>query len=122
MQLNPDCVREVLLVIRDIPRGESLTCGEIHKILDEFFPDDVDYTCLKLQEAGLINAKIKILPNHNFVLIRLYDLTMMGQELAECVAPKKVWDKIKKKFNNIYQKTLPALIQIALQFKLNNFM
>lgn len=96
MQLNPDCIREVLLAIRDIPKGESLTCGEIHKILDEFSPDDIDYTCLKLQEAGLIDAKIKNLPDHNFVLIRLYDLTMPGQELAECVAPKRCGIKLRK--------------------------
>lgn len=113
MKLDINCVRDVLLVMEDIPRGEALTGSEMRQILDEYSADDVDYTCLKLMEKGFIKAKIKFTPT-NFYIIELQDITISGHDFISSIRPQKVWDKILERVGKVGSITLDTLPSIAL--------
>lgn len=112
MKLNVDCMREVLLVMEDMPRNESLTGTELREILSEFSDDDVDYTCLKLKEAGYIDAVIKQLPEE-FIVLRLDDITFDGHQFLANIHSDNIWKDVKVISSKVGSQSVNALSQIA---------
>lgn len=112
MKLNIDCIREVLLTMEDMPRNESLSAAELRDILSDYSSDDVDYSCLKLKEAGYIDAVIKVIPNEFFVL-ELKDITFLGHQFIADIKSDSVWDNVKEISKKVGSSSLSSLTQIA---------
>lgn len=112
MKLNVDCLRDVLLTMQDMPRGETLSGNEIRAILDEYDEDDVDYSCLKLKEAGYIDAIIKEIPS-GFIVLRLDDITFLGHQFIANIQSDSVWNDVKAISSKIGSQSISALTQIA---------
>lgn len=51
MRLDIDCVRDVLMAVEQKGFGQSYTISNLHDLLD-YSSDQIEYTCLKLSEAG----------------------------------------------------------------------
>ncbi|MGC4018359.1 MAG: DUF2513 domain-containing protein [Muricomes sp.] len=112
MKLNIDCVRDILLVMQDMPRAETLTGAEIREILSEYPADDIDYSCLKLKEAGYIDAIISPYED-NFIVARLDDITFLGHQFLADVYSDNVWNDVKNVSDKIGSHSINALSQIA---------
>lgn len=112
MKLNIDCIREILLIMEDMPRNESLSGAELREILSEFSADDVDYSCLKLKEAGYIEATIKVIPEEFFVL-QLKDITFSGHQFIADIRTQTVWNETKSICEKVGSFSISAIMQIA---------
>lgn len=98
--------------MEDMPRNESLSGAELREILSEFSGDDVDYSCLKLKEAGYIDAVIKILPD-DFIVLELKDITFYGHQFIANVHSDSVWNDVKAVSTKVGSQSISALSQIA---------
>lgn len=112
MKLNIDCVRDVLLTMEDMPRNESLTGSELREILSEYPNDTVDYSCLKLKEAGYINAVIGPYEN-DFIVCELRDITFQGHQFLADIYSDSIWNNVKNVSEKIGSHSINALSQIA---------
>ena len=112
MKLNIDCVRDVLLTLEDVPRGQTLTGLEIRQHLSDYSPDDVDYTCLKLHEAGYISAIIQECGT-DFMVLRLDDITYQGHQFLADIRTPKIWKKTKEIAEELGTSSLVSLVKIA---------
>ena len=54
MRLDIDCVRDVLMAVEQKGFGQSYTISNLHDLLD-YSSDQIEYTCLKLSEAGYLD-------------------------------------------------------------------
>ena len=75
MKLNPDCMRDILLVMEDIPYDESLSFSKLSNELTSYNEDALRYSCLKLYEAGFIEV-LKRETNHGTLTVSYTHLTL----------------------------------------------
>lgn len=90
----------------------NLSGAELREILSEFSGDDVDYSCLKLKEAGYIDAVIKVLPE-DFIVLELKDITFYGHQFIANIHSDTVWKDVKAVSRKIGSQSINALSQIA---------
>ena len=116
MKLDFDCVRDVLLIIEsktDITEHFAYLGVKLNTVIDElprYSPQDVFYTALKLEEAGLITiyreSGMRQAPN-DFVI---RDITYEGHHYLNSVRDNGVWNKIKSSAKSL---TIPVVIKLA---------
>ena len=97
MKLDINCVRSVLLATESMNYGEQLFFQAFFQKpqLEGYSEDTVQYTCLKLVEAGYIDAKVvRYIRQANRVTI-IMDLTYNGHEFLNTIRSDKNWEKIK---------------------------
>ena len=110
LQLNIDCLRDVLLFIEEQPFNCSCTVEKIHDELNNYSNDEIEYTCLKLSEANLLNViSISMSASVSERISKVQDLTYFGHELLNNLRSKSVFDKAK---NIISEKIGSASIEI----------
>lgn len=112
MKLNVDCIREILLVMEDIPFNDSISMPELREVLSDFSSEDIDYSCIKLKEAGYINAVIKELPEETIVL-KLRDITFLGHQFLNNIRSDDIWQNTKAVSQKIGSSSINALSQIS---------
>jgi hypothetical protein len=78
--------------------------------LNNYLPDDIDYTCQKLSEAGFIEIKTDILGN-----ITITNLTYNGHIFLDTIRDSGVWKETKSKISKLASVSLPILQQVAAQ-------
>lgn len=114
MKLNPDCIRDVLLHLEEMPYRTSTSVPEITSNLKGFSNDEVMYTCLKLNEAGLIDATVRNYPSDGYdIVIRVKDITYSGHQFLETIRSPKSWKIIKKGCENVGSFALKTISSIA---------
>lgn len=114
MDLNKDCIRDVLLYIKKYCIYEKTNFGtKLHEVtLDELCKSEkcskygietIYYTINKLNEYGLIKfGKVKYSSNidKTFQNLHINDITPRGHEFVDNVGSDKVWQKIKTAIDN----------------------
>ena len=128
MKLNMDCVRDVLLTLEEMEYGDRPRIVHLAQKdrLSGYSEDEIQYTCIKLLEAGYIEAtKINVL-NSPPQIVDVSDITFNGHEFLNTVRENKNWEKVKttakkagifslKGFYEIAQRVALAAIAQALQ-------
>lgn len=97
MRLNPDCIRSTMLAIESCAFGEECRINELMEKpeLAGFEEEDVQYTCLKLLEAGYIEGKtIRVMRSPECVAW-VSDLTFQGHEFLNTIRLDSNWGKVK---------------------------
>ncbi len=114
MNLNPDCVRDVLLAVEACPFNETLNVGKLSALLPNYSEEDLWYTCLKLKEGNLIDADTvpamtSVMPGIKAITC----LTYNGHEFLANIQKDTVWTGVKDIAKQLGIASLSGLVQIA---------
>lgn len=125
MQLNYDCVRDVLLKLEELllirydNKSDSFSFTRINiKQIYESFPnkkysmEDILYTVKNLGEAGFISVFTQY-GGGDLTTCLVTDITYNGNEFINKVRPDTVWEKIKKALRKVGSVSLPIISEIA---------
>lgn len=114
MELNPDCVRAVLLAVEACPFNETLNVEKLAAQLPDYSEEDIWYTCLKLKEGNLIDAEavpvmMSVMPGIKAIKC----LTYNGHEFLANIRKDTIWAGVKDISKQIGISSLNGLVQIA---------
>ena len=94
MRLDPNCVRSVLLELEEKPLGIYLP-EELEKSVESYGIENVEYTVIKLEEAGYIRAGISKTLSSDYEIFGIFDITFTGHEFLNSVRSPSVWERLK---------------------------
>jgi len=113
MKLDIDCMRDVMLLLEDIKYDTPIPVSCLTKNLISYPEDVIQYTCLKLYQAGLIDGLI-CGNNPGIPYIKeIYDITFTGHQFLADIHSDTVWTSVKGIASSIGSKSVPAIMQIA---------
>ena len=113
MKLNYDCIRDVLLYLEEnLELNNSIYSEHINL---NYSSEDIQYSVLKLEEIGYINARIVKADGFQMITAIINDITFYGHEFLNTVRPKTVWENTKEISGTLGVKSISALSQIAAQ-------
>ena len=113
MRLSSDCVRDVLLAVEDCAYGEELSIDLLNGKLPQYSEEELNYTCLKLIEGGLLDAQSENFLGETMPDICINCLTYHGHEFLETIRESQNWTKVKATAKNAGVFSLKALGEIA---------
>lgn len=113
MQLNPECVRDVLLTIESADIHQRITldwlAGKINYDNDELW-----YTCIKLSEAGFLEVNTtRQIRSPLPVISIIRGLTYQGHEFLNEIRDDTSWGKIKEIGKKVSIFSIKQLADIA---------
>lgn len=112
MKLNVECMRDVLMELEQASYNESVRIQYLHEKLSEYSQDEIDYTIIKLEEAGFVDAVIANYNNGKIVLV-IDDITYAGHQFLANIQETKIWEKVKKTAADVGSFSVNTLSQIA---------
>lgn len=97
MQLNFDCVRDLLLVLEDKIEGKPLFLNDVLKSeeLRFYTREEIIYTSQKLKEQGFVSYSSYSADNE-IQDISYEHITFNGHQYLDSVRDPKVWNGVKK--------------------------
>lgn len=114
MKLNSDCVRDVLLAVESADLDEYISPKTLHNSLPQYSEREIEYTCLILDEGGLIIATTMQLPGQEIAAVKsIVRLTYQGHELAAKIRDPERWPKLKKGLSAVRDYSISALSAVA---------
>lgn len=114
MQLDPDCVRDILMAVESLDFGKGMTIRALNEMLPQYATDQLEYTCLKLAEGDLIRITAIQMPGQPARGIKsVDDLTYKGHEFLANVRADNIWSGVKSVGNKIGVSSISGLTQIA---------
>lgn len=115
MQLNLDCVRDILLTVETTNLGERISFDNLCLLLPKYSEDEIQYCCLKLKEAGFLDISTVRLLNATVEGIKSINcLTYIGHEFLNNIKSDNIWSKTKDIATNIGSFSLGTLKNIAV--------
>ena len=115
MRLNPDCMRDVLLVAEDhVPLNGSLSMGSLLSLLPSYSKDELTYTCLKLNEGNLLNI-LKMDSDNGTSVANISDITYEGHQFLENIRNQSTWETVKQKLSLLGSSSVPVIMSVASQ-------
>lgn len=113
MKLNPDCMRDILLIIENCAYQEMPSFSYIVKALPQYTSDDISYSCEKLYEANFIDAIVKNYIRGQCPIVKIRNITYSGHQFLEDVRDDHNWSKIKEIALSVGSVSISTLSQIA---------
>lgn len=115
MRLNPDCMRDVLLVAEEhVPLNGSLSMGNLLSLLPSYSKDELTYTCLKLNEGNLLNI-LKMDSDNGTSVANISDITYEGHQFLENIRNQSTWETVKQKLSLLGSSSVPVIMSVASQ-------
>lgn len=113
MKLNPDCVRDILLIVESLPdlqhfyRFDETTCPQL---FPQYSLEEVMYHIRQCELNGLL-----INPSHtmNYKSYTVSDLSPKGHEFLANIRENNVWADVKSIAGKIGSTSLATLTQVA---------
>ena len=99
MELNPDCMRDVLGLIAKNPMG-SFIDKIPNELKEKYSDDDLIYTLKMIDEAKLAHINFYYGSNR-LAAFSISQMTPKGQELYSKIKPRTIWEKTKNAIKNI---------------------
>ena len=113
MQLNLDCIRDVLLELETFPIG-LYTVNSFQSCLSKYSDEQVLYTLVKLCEGSSINALFSRTLGGRPIISAVYDITFQGHEFLEKIRSDNVWNNnLKPAFSSIGSVSLDVVSKVA---------
>lgn len=113
MKLNLDCMRDILIEMEKSEYGEPLYPSRIYKALPQYSEDEINYSIVKMKEAGFIKAATQSRMEYDTVVVRLDDITYQGHQFLADVRSDTIWNKTKSILNEIGSTSISSVIQVA---------
>ncbi len=113
MKLNPDCIRDILLIIESLPDLKHYYCFD-SKSVSELFPDySFDEIMYHLRQCELNGFLFN--PSHtlNYESYTVSDLTPKGHQFLANIRENKIWTGVKVIAGKIGSNSLDSIVQIA---------
>ena len=120
MELNKDCVRDVLLSCEELLKMDeegymnSLSHEELEQVLLNYKTEDIIYTVVKLKEAGFLDVKVTRASGNILVDVRIYDITFTGHEFLNDIRDDNNWKKVKEIAKSVGAFSINMIAQIAV--------
>lgn len=119
MQINEECIRDVLLYCEDkidykhdMDRKMSLITVSLYELNNsnlskKYDEKDIMYSVMKLEEIGFIITSDKY-PKEKSVLERctIAEITYRGHQFLDTIKPEPIWDKTKNVIKSVGNHTL----------------
>lgn len=114
MKLNYDCFRDILLYLENSSYNETVSFSSIKETLSEYDEETLSYTCIKLNEANMIDGHFVRYDGANMPIVHsITDITILGHEFLSEIHEDTVWNGVKSVANKIGATSVSALTQIA---------
>lgn len=113
MKLNLDCMRDVLIEMEKAEYGEPLYPKHIYDALPRYSEDEIDYSIVKMNEAGFIKASIHSHVGYDYTIVRLDDITYQGHQFLANIRSDTIWNDVKEVSKKVGSNSLQAVTQIA---------
>lgn len=120
MELNKDCVRDVLLSCEELLKMDeegymnSLSYEELEQVLPNYKTEYIIYTVVKLKEAGFLDVKVTRASGNILVDLRIYDITFNGHEFLNNIRDDDNWKKVKDIAKSVGAFSINMIAQIAV--------
>ena len=121
MQLNPDCVRDILLYLEEkltILDGNKFSKVELKDIYEAFentySKEDIFYSVYNLHQIRFIEGRIENVTNQKMFFCEIENISWNGHQFLNTVRPKSIWDATKTKAKQIGGMSLQTLSTIAV--------
>lgn len=120
MELNKDCVRDVLLSCEELLKMDeegymnSLSHEELEQVLPNYKTEDIIYTVVKLKEAGFLDVKVTRASGNILVDVRINDITFTGHEFLNDIRDDNNWKKVKEIAKSVGAFSINMIAQIAV--------
>lgn len=120
MELNKDCVRDVLLSCEELLKMDeegymnSLSHEELEQVLPNYKTEDIIYTVVKLKEAGFLDVKVTRASGNILVDVRINDITFTGHEFLNDIRDDNNWKKVKAIAKSVGAFSINMIAQIAV--------
>ena len=86
---------------------------QVYGALPSYSQDDINYSALKLSEAGLIDATTFTCDGAPDTIAELNDITFMGHEFLANIHEPAIWNGVKSIAAKVGSQSLDALMQVA---------
>jgi len=115
MQLNHDCVRQLLLFIEESGNySKRLSTDSI--VIDSFTPDEIVYTAERLAEADFINIRQFKAMGQTRPCYFIESITYTGHEFLDNIRDDSVWTTTKSKLSSVVKSSsLTIMSSVASQ-------
>ncbi len=112
MKLKKECVRDLLLYFeKKLTYENEIQANGI--TLKKYTKDDIIYTCDKLLEAGLINAKKEKWIISNQPIITVSSITTNGHRFLDSIRSPEIWRETKSKLKSLGSVSIEIISQVA---------
>lgn len=112
MRLNPDLIRDILLVVEDISTVDESVDSDL--LISKLPQYDEDSICYHVKQAELSELFTKVVRSWSGAFI-IEDLSPAGHRLINEIRNEATWNKTKEVVSKIGNFSLDALKQIASQ-------
>ena len=112
MRLNIDCIRDIMFEVEKLQFNQVLEFNELVEKLPTYTPDELAYTTIKLNEAGLLLATISNTYAGTLVST-LDDLTYSGHLFIADVRSDNIWGKTKSILAKLGSESIPIVSRVA---------
>ena len=122
MKLDPNCVRDILLLLESVPNYATNSEGEVENDgiwfaqicnqLPQYTKEDIYYTLSKLEDGGYINMTSQWAGDSLYMCCVNY-ITFQGHEFLDAIRPDTVWEKTTATAGKIGNFGLKMLEKIA---------
>lgn len=115
MKLNPDCIRDILITIEAMEYNSVYTLTKLQANLPGYSEDVLNYHCLQMIDANLLNAKtINVMGEISPQIWRIFDLTYQGHQFLADIRSDTSWNKTKSIAKTVGSESIHALKDIAV--------
>lgn len=112
MQLNPDCIRDILLDLEDKTSFKSeviYNSSNIPTIFPNYKPEEIYYHLRQCNLDGLLFNARQTIDGSCFIA----DLTPKAHDFLANIHSDNLWDNVKEVSAKVGTKSLSAIVQIA---------
>lgn len=113
MQLNQDCVRNILLTVERMEAGQSIGSSQLTKypLLSEFDQTTIEYAVEKLHEAKYLNTvEVRAL---RYTGYKISGITWLGHQLLDNIRDERIWEDVKQAASQVAGASIVVLAELA---------
>ena len=107
-------MRAVLLEMENMPLHGDLSMQKLKESLPKFSSDDIEYSILKLDEAGFITAHIVNYDN-GCIIMSVNDISYNGHQFLETIRDTKVWSQTKSICGKIGSFAIDVIAKVSAE-------
>ena len=115
MKLNPDCIRDILVAVEGMEYNSTYTIDQLHDKLPVYTAEELNYHCLQMMDADLLNAKsVNVIGCTIPQIWQIFDLTYSGHQFLADIRSDSIWNKTKDVAKTVGSESLHVLKDISV--------
>lgn len=111
MYLNPDCMRDILLLVESTPFRQKVPVETLYDNLS-YSQDEISYACIKMIEADFISA-IWSEFDDKIAIYFISDIRYSGHQFLANIRSDNIWNNVKEISKKIGSNSVSSISQIA---------